>query len=315
MASSYFADISVSCNRRLDFQFWHQPVANVNQFEKVARPSKAFVAGMPLIHIGFYRTENPMEKLRALLTKNGWDRDAVTVRGKRELRFKENRSHYLGTMVDEYAPVITELSLATSTNTIAIAPSSPEFAELVGILEAHVQLPLFTRLLEPLAMPITETATFSASYGKLDRHFYLDAEEIEAMMRNDEDAHDDIIFRRFQLTAFMDAHPQYDRALYEEVMASRVGRYRLHDISTYFGWHARSSALFDQDGEFIEETASKLSSMLERWSGAGTDFEMLKYQASKALGVHPMHLSRIQDHVDAVYGRRDMTAAPTARTP
>jgi hypothetical protein len=252
-----------------------------------------------------------MEQLRALLAKNGWDRDTVTVRGTRELRFKENRSHYLGAMVDEYVPVIAELSLATSANTIKLAPSSPEFVELVKVLEAHVTVPLFTRLLEPLAMPIRESATFATPYGKLDRHFDLDEEEIEALMRNDDAAHEDIIFRRFQLTDFAVANPQYDLPLYEEVMASRVGRYQVHDITTFFGWHAKSSALFDKDGEFTEETATQLNAMLDRWEGAGTDVAMVKYQAPRALGVHPMHEARIHDHVDAEYGRRGMTAAPS----
>lgn len=252
-----------------------------------------------------------MEKLRALLAKNGWDRDTVTVRGTRELRFKENRSHYLGAMVDEYVPVIAELSLATSENTMTLAPSSPEFVELVEVLEAHVTLPLFTRLLEPLAMPIRETATFMAQYGKLDRHFDLDEEEIEAMMRNDNDAHDDIVFRRFQLTAFAEANPQYHRALYDQVMASRVGRYQVHDITTFFGWHAKSSALFDKDGDFTEETATQLNAMLERWEEAGTDVDLVKCQAPRALKVHPMHEARILDYVDAEYGRRDRTAALT----
>ncbi|MCS4089589.1 hypothetical protein [Rhizobium sp. BK176] len=256
-----------------------------------------------------------MEKLRALLAKKSWDRDSVTVRGTRELRFKENRSHYLGAMVDEYVPVITELSLATSEKTVTLAPSSQEFVELAEVLEAHVTLPLFTRLLEPLAMPIREVATFAAQYGKLDRHFDLDEEEIEAMMRNDEVAHDDIVFRRFQLSAFAEAHPQYDRALYEEVLDSRSGRYRVHDLTTFFGWHARSSALFDKDGDFTPEAAERLNALLDKWEEAGTGIEHVRYQAPRALSAHPMHEARIHDYVEAEFARRGMTAAPAALRP
>jgi hypothetical protein len=50
--------------------------------------------------------------------------------------------------------------------------------------------------------------------------------------------------------------------------------------------------------------------MFDKWEEAGTNVENVRYQASRALSVHPMHEARIHDYVDAEYARRK-TAAPT----
>lgn len=245
-----------------------------------------------------------MNTLREFLDAKGLDRDAITVSGTRELRFKANRPHYLGTKVDEYVPVIANLTLTTTSATVDLIPGTPEFVELVRALEAHAALPLHVILLETDATPVTATAVFTTPFGKLDTLVSLDDEEIDALVANDDDTLDDIAWRRFELTDFHAGNPQYDRQAYDEVMASRVGRYRVHNMIDFFTWHARSSALFDGNADFTEGVADKFKSMIDRWEEAGTDLAQVKYQACRALSVHPMHEARVHELVDEEFARR-----------
>jgi hypothetical protein len=248
--------------------------------------------------------EKKMEALRTLLSAKGLDRDAITVKGAQELRFVENRPHYLGTMVDEYAPVIPRLTLETPSGTVDLTEGTPEFSELAQALQWHSALPLYKLLFETNAPAVKETAEFSTPYGKLDRLVALNDEELDALVANDDATLDDIAWRRFQLTDFHTNNPQYGRREYEEVMASRINRYRAHNVSDYFDWHARSSALFDGNNDFTETVSDKFRTMIDRWAQAGTDVAQVKYQLCRALSVHPMHEARVHDLADEEFARR-----------
>lgn len=246
-----------------------------------------------------------MKTLREFLDARGIDRNAVTVTGRRELRFKANRQHYYGTKVDEYAPVISALVLTTASEKIDLGAGTPEFVELAHALETHAALPLHVVLYETGAPQANAAAAeFSIPFSKLDRLVSLSDQEIEALVTNDEATLDDIVWHRFELSDFHANNPQYDRRAYDEVMASRKGRYRVHDVIEFFNWHARSSALFDGNFDFVESVADKFKSMIDRWEKAGTDLQQVKYQLCQALSVHPMHEERVHELVDEEFARR-----------